>query len=45
MKIRETVYEQIENHAAIRHIVESQRARNARVFGSVLTGQIQRTVT
>jgi uncharacterized protein len=27
------------NRAAIRHVVESHRARNARVFGSVLRGQ------
>ena len=27
------------NRAAIRHVVESHRARNARVFGSVLLGQ------
>ncbi len=27
------------NRAAIRHVVESHRARNARVFGSVLHGQ------
>lgn len=27
------------NRAAIRHVVESNRARNARVFGSVLHGQ------
>ena len=27
------------NRAAIRHIVESHRARNARVFGSVLHGE------
>ena len=27
------------NRAAIRHVVESHRARNARVFGSVLYGQ------
>jgi predicted nucleotidyltransferase len=27
------------NLAAIRHVVESHRARNARVFGSVLCGQ------
>lgn len=26
------------NRAAIRHVVESHRARNARVFGSVLRG-------
>ncbi len=26
-------------YAAIRHVVESHRARNARVFGSVLRGQ------
>ncbi len=26
-------------YAAIRHVVESRRARNARVFGSVLRGQ------
>ena len=27
------------NRAGIRHVVESHRARNARVFGSVLRGQ------
>ena len=27
------------NRAAIRHVVESHRARNARIFGSVLHGQ------
>lgn len=27
------------NRATIRHVVESHRARNARVFGSVLHGQ------
>ncbi|MDE2368758.1 MAG: nucleotidyltransferase family protein [Burkholderiales bacterium] len=27
------------NRAAIRHVVESHRARNARVFGSVLRGE------
>jgi len=27
------------NRAAIRHVVESHRGRNARVFGSVLHGQ------
>lgn len=27
------------HRAAIRHVVESHRARNARVFGSVLRGQ------
>ena len=27
------------NRAAIRHVVKSHRARNARVFGSVLRGQ------
>ena len=27
------------NRAAIRHVVDSHRARNARVFGSVLRGQ------
>ena len=27
------------NRVAIRHVVESHRARNARVFGSVLHGQ------
>jgi predicted nucleotidyltransferase len=27
------------NRAAVRHVVESHRARNARVFGSVLRGQ------
>lgn len=27
------------NRAAIRHVVESHRARNARVFGSVLSGR------
>ena len=27
------------NRAAIRHVVESHRARNARVFGSVVHGQ------
>lgn len=27
------------NRAAIRHVVESHRARNARVFGSVMRGQ------
>jgi len=27
------------NRAAIRHVVESHRARNVRVFGSVLRGQ------
>jgi predicted nucleotidyltransferase len=27
------------DRAAIRHVVESHRARNARVFGSVLRGQ------
>jgi predicted nucleotidyltransferase len=27
------------NRAAIRHVVESHRAHNARVFGSVLRGQ------
>lgn len=27
------------NRAAIRHVVESHRARNARVFGSVLRGR------
>ncbi len=27
------------NRAAIRHVVESHRARNARVFGSVLHGK------
>jgi len=27
------------NRAAIRHVVESHRARNARVFGSVLHGE------
>jgi predicted nucleotidyltransferase len=29
----------ISNRAAIRHVVESHRARNARVFGSVLHGR------
>lgn len=29
----------VSHRAAIRHVVESHRARNARVFGSVLHGQ------